>query len=321
MSNKIVPGIYRTVIDDVIGSIKSEFDEYGVSEEVLAELQSKWETKVIASHVAEFETPPQPQQPVAPAHQPTHHPYPTHPMHMMQAHYPANPYASIATTASQPPVKSEPVDNRYMLTSNVYIPALPGPNLNRTLPPPQPAPPHPGGQTGVISFGRPAQAQSQASSARPYAPPMPAQSQANHAPSTSAPNGHPPAQSAPAGQRIPQVDGPSESSGEEDSPEPTGYAPRPSHPSLPQPGSVQPPQSTSTAPKDDEAINSDLDDSDTENEAEAEEGGAGDTDIVFCTYDKVARVKNKWKCILKDGMIHINGKDYLFAKCTGEFEW
>jgi transcription initiation factor TFIIA large subunit len=85
--------------------------------------------------------------------------------------------------------------------------------------------------------------------------------------------------------------------------------------------------------KDEEAINSDLDDSDTENEAEAEEGGAGDTDIVFCTYDKViiffsilflvgdayqvARVKNKWKCILKDGMIHVNGKDYLFAKCTG----
>jgi hypothetical protein len=43
----------------------------------------------------------------------------------------------------------------------------------------------------------------------------------------------------------------------------------------------------SIVPKDDEAINSDLDDSDTENEAEAEEGGAGDTDIVFCTYDKV----------------------------------
>jgi len=72
---------------------------------------------------------------------------------------------------------------------------------------------------------------------------------------------------------------------------------------------------------DSEAINSDLDDSDTEGEEDAEEGGAGESDIVFCTYDKVARVKNKWKCILKDGMIHINGKDYLFAKCTGEFEW
>ena len=32
---------------------------------------------------------------------------------------------------------------------------------------------------------------------------------------------------------------------------------------------------------------------------------------------QVARVKNKWKCVLKDGMIHVNGKDYLFAKCTG----
>jgi hypothetical protein len=32
---------------------------------------------------------------------------------------------------------------------------------------------------------------------------------------------------------------------------------------------------------------------------------------------QVSRVRNKWKCTFKDGMIHINGKDYLFAKCTG----
>jgi hypothetical protein len=43
-----------------------------------------------------------------------------------------------------------------------------------------------------------------------------------------------------------------------------------------------------SAPTDDsEAINSDLDDSDTEGEEDAEEGGVGETDIVFCTYDKV----------------------------------
>ncbi|KAJ7126698.1 transcription factor IIA, alpha/beta subunit, partial [Mycena epipterygia] len=70
----------------------------------------------------------------------------------------------------------------------------------------------------------------------------------------------------------------------------------------------------------DEAINSDLDDSDTENEEDPEDA-APETDIVFCTYDKVARVKSKWKCVLKDGMIHTNGKDYLFQRCTGEFEW
>jgi hypothetical protein len=36
----IEPSIYRTVIDEVVANIKSEFDEYGVSEDVLAELQS-----------------------------------------------------------------------------------------------------------------------------------------------------------------------------------------------------------------------------------------------------------------------------------------
>ena len=33
------PQIFRMVIDDVIRNIKPEFDEYGVSEDVLAELQ------------------------------------------------------------------------------------------------------------------------------------------------------------------------------------------------------------------------------------------------------------------------------------------
>jgi len=119
-------------------------------------------------------------------------------------------------------------------------------------------------------------------------------------------------QSQPA--RIPQVDGPSSSSSDSSSPPPQQYAPHSSHPSLPQP------TQSSTASADDEAINSDLDDSDSEGEEDPDDG-PGVSDIVFCTYDKVARVKNKWKCILKDGMIHISGKDYLFAKCTGEFEW
>ena len=36
----VEPSIYRAVIDDVIGNIKPEFDDFGVSEDVLAELQS-----------------------------------------------------------------------------------------------------------------------------------------------------------------------------------------------------------------------------------------------------------------------------------------
>lgn len=72
---------------------------------------------------------------------------------------------------------------------------------------------------------------------------------------------------------------------------------------------------------DENAINSDLDDSDDEN------GGAmGDDDddfgdSILCTYDKVQRVKNKWKCTLKDGVMSVNGKEWVFHKGTGEFEW
>ncbi len=35
----VEPAIYRAVIDDVILNIKTEFDEYGISEDVLADLQ------------------------------------------------------------------------------------------------------------------------------------------------------------------------------------------------------------------------------------------------------------------------------------------
>ncbi|KAJ7079146.1 transcription factor IIA alpha/beta subunit [Mycena belliarum] len=255
MSNKIVPSIYRTVIDDVIASIKPEFEEYGVSEDVLAELQHKWEDKVIASRVAEFEPPnPTPQF--------------SHAIQMPQ-------YASVHAYVPPPPpqqsqIKSEPVDSRYVLNTASYtLPPLLGPKLNGR--------PNPGGQTSVLSF-----------------PPGPPQGR----PST-----------------IPQVDGPSEDSDDSATPPPATYAPRASHPSLPQPQA-----SSSTAPADSEAINSDLDDSDTEDE-DLEDGGGANSEIVFCTYEKVTRVKSKWKCVLKDGMIHANGKDYLFSRCTGEFEF
>jgi hypothetical protein len=133
--------------------------------------------------------------------------------------------------------------------------------------------------------------------------------------------------------RIPQLDGPSASSRES---------------SISSEGSPSPPAKTvplpslkveSNANLDDEAvIGSDLDDSDDDDNLAggSDDPVGGAKDIVFCTYDKasslqvfrrslvltrsvlqVQRVKNKWKCVLKDGMVHLNGKDYLFSKCTG----
>ncbi|KDQ07166.1 hypothetical protein BOTBODRAFT_149315 [Botryobasidium botryosum FD-172 SS1] len=193
MSNKIVPSAYRAIIDDVMLNIRSEFEEFGVEEHVLAELQSKWEAKVVASGY-----PPNPPPP--------------HPQHLHHPHQPQHP------ALAQPP----------------------------------PAP------------------------------------------------------------RIPQVDGPASSSD-------GGSSSR--SPSPPPPSQSQP------APRpaaDTEEIGSDLDDDDSDEDDDVDgagNSGEGAQDIVFCTYDKVQRVKNKWKCVLKDGMIHINGRDYLFAKCGGEFEW
>jgi len=38
-NTSLEPTIYRNIIDDVVAAMKPEFDEYGVSEEVLAALQ------------------------------------------------------------------------------------------------------------------------------------------------------------------------------------------------------------------------------------------------------------------------------------------
>lgn len=88
---------------------------------------------------------------------------------------------------------------------------------------------------------------------------------------------------------------------------------------------------TQDAPKpkvaDSDELNSDLDDSDDEVD---KEGG----DLVIALYEKarrpltslrwaqaeytqVNRVRNRWKIQLKDGVVNVKGKDYLFNKCAG----
>lgn len=63
-------------------------------------------------------------------------------------------------------------------------------------------------------------------------------------------------------------------------------------------------------------LGSDLDD-DRDEEAELNEL----EDFILCTYEKVTRTKNKWRGILKNGIVHIRGKDYVFNRANFEFEW
>ncbi|XP_069685410.1 transcription initiation factor IIA subunit 1 [Periplaneta americana] len=47
-----------------------------------------------------------------------------------------------------------------------------------------------------------------------------------------------------------------------------------------------------------------------------------DTDnVVVCQYDKITRSRNKWKFYLKDGIMNLSGKDYVFQRANGDAEW
>ncbi|KAG7662758.1 TOA1 [[Candida] subhashii] len=71
---------------------------------------------------------------------------------------------------------------------------------------------------------------------------------------------------------------------------------------------------------DSDDVNSDLDD-DLESDRSDDEDGDQEGQIMLCLYDKVQRIKNKWKSNLKEGIANIDGKDYVFQKATGESEW
>jgi transcription initiation factor TFIIA large subunit len=59
---------------------------------------------------------------------------------------------------------------------------------------------------------------------------------------------------------------------------------------------------------DEDAITSDLDDSADDGHDDADDGESAGH-MMLCTYEKVQRVKNKWKCTLKDGVLTVNGKE------------
>jgi transcription initiation factor TFIIA large subunit len=72
---------------------------------------------------------------------------------------------------------------------------------------------------------------------------------------------------------------------------------------------------------DNDDINSDLDDPEEELNSDNENDEEDQSMLMLCLYDKVQRVKSKWKYVLKDGVARINGKDYVFSRSTGESEW
>lgn len=74
----------------------------------------------------------------------------------------------------------------------------------------------------------------------------------------------------------------------------------------------------------------DEDEEKTEDAQSGEELSADESDeeeesdisnIVLAQFEKVTRSRNKWKCTLKDGVMHIDGREYLFSTAFGEMHF
>ncbi|WOL06941.1 transcription initiation factor IIA subunit 1 [Canna indica] len=76
------------------------------------------------------------------------------------------------------------------------------------------------------------------------------------------------------------------------------------------------------AGEDDEPpLNEDDDDDDDELDDDQEEEEPNTQHLVLALFDKVTRTKSRWKCTLKNGIMHLNNRDILFNKATGEFDF
>lgn len=69
------------------------------------------------------------------------------------------------------------------------------------------------------------------------------------------------------------------------------------------------------------SISDDISDSDDNSNDDAAELQDDISNLILAQFEKVTRSKSKWKCVLKEGMMNINGNDYTFSKATGEFHW
>ena len=64
----------------------------------------------------------------------------------------------------------------------------------------------------------------------------------------------------------------------------------------------------------------DIDDEDDEDDFE-DKIDKNAKDFIAAQYEKVHRTKAKYKCIFKDVVIHMNGKDYVVKKINADIEY
>jgi transcription initiation factor TFIIA large subunit len=72
---------------------------------------------------------------------------------------------------------------------------------------------------------------------------------------------------------------------------------------------------------DEPPLNEDDDDDDEADDFTEDNDEPNTQHLVLAQFDKVTRTKNRWKCTLKDGIMHLNGRDVLFNKVGSIIFW
>lgn len=318
-----VPKLYRSVIEDVISGVKDVFLDEGVDEQALQELRQIWEKKLLESKAID----------------PPDHPLPTPAGRPQATAATLQPTAQVAQPLTiGPNGLVQPTMLQYHTTAQLRgTPTLMDQKLTITLPPGQPAVMsspaaaaalalHPNVaasllQGGVINVGdRPvvttaagtlhfhpvatlaggaatAYTTTGAQAQVVTAAPPPTQQQVQQTPSG-----------------LVQLDGAGDTSDEEEEEDDFNED---EDDGANEEGAGGPEDDNEDGPQEEvEPLNSDDDVSDEE----ATENFEIDN-VVVCQYDKISRSRNRWKFHFKDGIMNLQGKDYVFQKAVGDAEW
>lgn len=329
MSNSLcktsVLRIYQEVIDDVISGVRELFMEEGIDEQVLQELRQTWETKLLASKAVQNEQEEkQKKQELTNAtngfakQQPTQQ-QPQQPQQVVSSlPQPAQTVSQIIETKMVPiQITLPPAPNsdgaQRVLTIQVPATALQGNQLQKVL-------------TGPVITATMSLPANIASSLLQQHVNAAFSSQQQAAPTVAIVN-----------KSVIQTDG----TNDDDLIEVEFILPKKRTRRI---GQTDGPLDTSDDDDDGSDDNDDDDDLDEDKDEEdqemEDEGGEEeplnseddvtdddptdlfDTDnIVVCQYDKIIRNRNKWKFYLKDGIMNLNGQDYVFQKANGDAEW
>ncbi|PJF19594.1 Transcription initiation factor IIA large subunit [Paramicrosporidium saccamoebae] len=78
------------------------------------------------------------------------------------------------------------------------------------------------------------------------------------------------------------------------------------------------PSAVTTAVEPVDELGSDLDD---EDELDGEVDDENIADLILCQYEKIGRVRTRWRGVLRAGIIHVNGSDFCFSRSNTDFDW